>query len=105
MGEEATLDSAKELTVKRISMPVDHSLHSRLEPESIRVLLPQYNDNFLEVKGRASQLAQECSVLLEPAGTVGLTFCINEDQLEFAVECVIIPDCTSAEALTDEPLR
>lgn len=81
MGEDATLDSAKGLTVKRMSMSVDHPLHSGLEPESIRGFLHQYDEYCREVKARASQLAQESSVLLELAGPVGLTFCIDADQL------------------------
>lgn len=104
MGEDATPDSSKGLTVKRISMSVDHRFLSRLEPDSIRVLLRWYDVYCREVKDRASQLAQESSIPLEHARPVGLTFCIDADKMESAVECWIIPNCTSVEALTDESL-
>lgn len=42
---------------------------------------------------------------MESARPIGLIYCVNTEQLESAVECGWIPDCTDVESLTDKSLR
>ena len=112
MGDDATPSSSKGPstspegpTVKHISASVDYPFLARLELESIRIFLRRYDAYVQEVKARAAQLAGENSTTEEPGRPVGLVLCVDADQLESAVDCGLIPNCTSVEALVDEFLR
>lgn len=42
---------------------------------------------------------------MQPARPVGISFCVDSDQLESAVECGMLRSCTSVEKLIDKALR
>lgn len=66
------------------------------------LLLRPYDAYYREVQARASQLVSESTVSFETVRSVGLTFCVDSDQLESAVECGITSSCTSVEALSEK---
>lgn len=105
MGDKATFDVTNGRTVKRMSMFVEYPFLAQLEPESIRAFLHRYVAYHWELKARASQLAQEYSVSLEPTRSAGLVYCINEDQLKYAMDCSMISNCTSIGVLTADSHR
>lgn len=84
---------------------VYYPILSRLEPESIRVLLSRYDAYCREINAHAAQVASEDSTTGEPGWPVGLVFCVEADQLESAVENGMIPGCKSVKTFTDAPLQ
>ena len=102
-GEASTSTGVQQ--VRKMAISVEHPFLHRLEPESIRVFLRKYDAYCRELKSRAAQLSFESSFPMEPARPVGLTFCVDAEQLESAVECGMITGVTDVELLTDETLR
>lgn len=81
MEDEATFDPTKGPTLKRMSTSVAFPFLARLGPEYISAFLHRYDSYCRKVKARVSQLAQESSIPLEPARSVGLVYRIEADQL------------------------
>lgn len=114
IGESATPSSFTGLTAsfkgqttRKMSASVDYPFQSRLELESIRVFLRRYGYEAYcrEIKAHAVQAAGGDSTTEKTGCPVGIVFSVDVDQLEFAVECGMILDCTSVETLTEASLR
>lgn len=60
-----------------MTMSVEHPFLLRLQPESIRLFLRNYDAYCREVKACAPQLSAKTSVTLEPAKPVGLIYCVD----------------------------
>lgn len=91
--------------VKQVAMSVDQSFLLQLDPDSIRVFLRKYGAYRREVYTRTSQFTGESYTSLEPVNIVSNIYCVDADQLESAIECGMISDCTEVDKLTSTGLR
>lgn len=69
-----------------VSTSVDHPHLERLDSESIRIFLRRYDDYCKEVTARAEQLLASSTVTTEPIRPVSLTFCIDSEQIQSALD-------------------
>lgn len=91
--------------VKQVAMSIEHPFVLQLDPESIRVFLRKYEAYWRKVFARALQLTGDVTTSLEPVKPVSLIYCVDDKQLESAIECGLIDDYTDVDMLTSEALR
>lgn len=83
-----------------VSTSLAHPRLDRLDTNSIRTFLCEYDAYCKEVTARAQQLLTEDSVSIEPVHPVSIKFCIDTDQLEYAIDLGFNPDVTDFEDLS-----
>lgn len=105
MLEDSSTKSKSGLSVKNVTMLVEHPLLRRPDSESSRVFLRKYDGYCSELKARASQLSVESSISLEPTGPVALIYCTDAEHLESAIMCTLVDGGDDIQSLTDDILR
>lgn len=92
-------------SVSKMTLSVEQPFFHWVDPESTRVFLRKYGGYCHKLRSRTSQLSVDSLHSLEPARPVGPIYCIDEEQLESAVECGMVNICDNFQSLTDNILQ
>ena len=101
------MSSASEAPVSRgakfVSTSIDHPHLLRLDAESIRVFIRKYDAYCKELTARAAQLTGY-GVTTEPVRPVNITFCVDSEQLESALDLWFIEGADDYDGLSETQL-